>query len=191
MLALSTTVAFALPGTLPTARATLAAALDLEALVRSSTLVVEGRVERASSRFDALGRIVTDAEVRVLHVTRGHVAVGTSVIVRSFGGEIGETAMRIEGEPALEPGLRAVFFLRAGAGGGYFRPVGMSQGVLPIVEAPAGDLVLPGAGGLALVRQDARGVLAPAAPALSGPTPLAELRARLARLAHVTGEVRR
>ena len=60
------------------------------------------------------------------------------------------------------------------------RPVGMAQGVLPVVQEGGRDMVEPGGRGLQLVRRGPGG-LAPATGALASRRSLDEVRAEILR----------
>ncbi|MCB9595921.1 MAG: hypothetical protein H6719_24590 [Sandaracinaceae bacterium] len=159
------------------AHATLSEALSLDELVRQSTLVLRVTCVGERTLLDDRSRIVMDYELRVDEVVHGASRAGETVTMRRLGGELGDLGMRIEGEPSLTPGSRYVVFLYAV--NGLLRPVGMSQGVLP-VSTEAGALVVhPGGAGLALVQRGGGGQLVPAPPALLHPEPWERLRERL------------
>ncbi|MBX3271274.1 MAG: hypothetical protein KF729_13490 [Sandaracinaceae bacterium] len=159
------------------ARATLSEALSLAELVRQSDHVV--RVTCLSERAlrDDRERIVTDYTLRVEEVRRGPLRPGAEIVMRRLGGELGDLGMRVEGEPRLAPGGRYIVFLYAVRG--VLRPVGMSQGVLPVTDEGGVLVVHPGGAGLSLVLRGADGRLAPAPPALQAAEPWDRLRARV------------
>lgn len=163
------------------ADATIVEALSLNALVEGAdhVLLVTCLGERALR--DGHRRIVTDYEVRVEEVIKGGASTGDRLTVRRIGGEIGDLGMRIEGEPRLTPGERYVVFLRT-MGGGILRPVGMSQGVLPVLDEAGVATVQPGGAGLSLVRRGGTGGLVPAQAALLDPEPWERLRGRVAAI---------
>lgn len=161
------------------AGATLSEALSLDELVaRADHVVLATATDRRAQR-DARNRIVTDYELRVEDVMKGDAAVGSTLTMRSFGGAIGDIGMRIEGEPHLTVGQRYVVFLARSANGNL-RPVGMSQGVLPVQGSGPSTQVMPGGAGLHLVEPEPGGQLAPAPGAILHPLPYAELRQRVA-----------
>ena len=72
---------------------------------------------------------------------------------------------------------------------GLLRPVGMSQGVMPVSEAAGVLTVQPGGGGLSLVQRGAQGGLHPAPAALLHAEEYERLRERVETLSHRrTGE---
>lgn len=169
------------------ARATITEAMDLRALVRDSDHVVLATVISTEARYDHLDRIVTDATLRVDERMWGPAREGSTVVVRRLGGVLGDVGLRVEGEATFEPGERVILFARTLRSEGVLRPVGMSQGVLPVRTgststgggAAGGEVVMPGGDGLALVRRGEDGRLASAPGAISEPTPLDALLARI------------
>ena len=169
-----------------TAHATLSDALSLSELVAQSERVVVVTCESEAALRDHFGRIVTDYQVHVEEGMHGEARPGDELTVRSLGGDLGDLGMRIEGEPVLEVGHRYLLFLRAArtaSGARVMRPVGMSQGALPIQEQHGVLTVLPGGAGLALVRRARGGQLVPAPSALLHPEALERVRERIVDLA--------
>jgi hypothetical protein len=155
------------------AAASVTTALDLRELVTEAEHVVLATVVSQRSSYDARRRIVTDVTLRVEDAMKGGRAAGATLVVRRLGGAIGDLGMRVEGEASFADGERVVLF--GATIGGHLRPVGLSQGVLPVRTDTAGrELVFPGGGGLALVRE-VRGRLVPAPAALLEPRPLSDV----------------
>lgn len=170
----ATAVALAIVGlcTVP-GSASVTEALDLLQLVRESDAVVVGRAVHSEAHWDSRRRIVTDVTVEVERTMKGDAAEGEQLVLRQLGGSIGELGMRVAGEPQLGVGDRAVLFGRR-MRGTHLRPVGMSQGVLPVRVEAGVEMVHPGGAGLALVRR-VRGQVVTAPPALLDPRPLDEV----------------
>lgn len=185
---LAPAVALLVLGLAGTARATISEALSLGDLVRRADHVVVATAIGESARRDARGRIVTDYAVRIEEVMKGDARPGDVLVMTRIGGVIGDLGMRVEGEPGLEMGERYVLFLDRLRDGRTLRPVGMSQGVLPVREQNGEPMVLPGGDGLSLVQRVQGGRLVPAPAALLHPTRLVELRERVDHL--VEGERR-
>lgn len=155
-----------------------------ELLARADVLAVATVETTAAAWVD--GRIVTDSVLRLDTPLRGGDA-GDRVTVRTLGGEVDGLGQRVFGEPSFQPGRRYLVFLErhpAATPTPRFRPVGMAQGALPIVETTDGPQVAP--------PPDLPLLLAPAAQAslaawLDAPRPLdavlAELRTALAEVA--------
>jgi hypothetical protein len=154
------------------AHATLIEALDMRTLVADSDHIVLGTIIRTEAHYDHLDRIVTDATLRIEESMWGGAAENETVVVRSLGGGIGDVGMRIEGEPNFETGARVMLFAREIRSEGVLRPVGMSQGVLPVQRLSSGPTVMPGGDGLSLVQRGNDGQLRPAPGALLEPTSL-------------------
>lgn len=152
--------------------ATLIEALDMRALVAGSDHIVLGTVIATEAHEDELDRIVTDATLRIEERMWGRALPNETVIVRSLGGAIGDVGMRIEGEPRLEAGDRVILFAREMRRERVLRPVGMSQGVLPVQRLASGMSVMPGGDGLSLVERSSDGRLRAAPGALLEPTSL-------------------
>ena len=128
------------------APASVVRALTLRELVEASAIVVLAQVETATSSW-VDGRIVTDA---VLVVDEGLAGAETEqrVTVRTLGGEVDGIGQRVSGEPWLRAGERYLVFLeplpaRSGDASLRYRPIGMSQGALPVTEAADGPRVGP------------------------------------------------
>ena len=162
------------------AHASITRALDLAALVQRADRVVVGTVERADAHWDAYGRIVTDATVRIEESVKG--PASDVLTVRCLGGNVGDVGMRVEGEATLDVGGRFVLFTTERAG--HRRVVGMSQGAMRVQRDQGRDLVYPGGAGL-LVVDESGGIVAPGqtAGAPTGPKLLADLVAEIRTLA--------
>lgn len=162
------------------ASATQVEAMSLRELVAASDRIVVATLVASSSHYDDQDRIVTDVEWSVEDTLRG-VRAG-SIVVRHLGGEVGGLGLAVAGEEVPAVGTRSMLFLRRFTtrdAGEVMRPVGMSQGLLPIVAAPGGELVMPGGAGISIVARGAGGTLVPAAGALATPIPRDELVSRV------------
>lgn len=169
----------ALSLTLPrSASATVTEALSLRDLTQRADLVVLATAVAESARRDARGRIVTDVALRIEEALKGDARAGSTITMTRLGGAIGDIGMRVEGEPRFTVGERYVVFLYR-THGGALRPVGMSQGVMPVDDDGGETMVLPGGAGLSLVERVAGGRLAPAPGALIHAMPYLELRDRV------------
>lgn len=162
------------------ASATQVLALSLRELVEGADRVVVGTVIAQEAHYDDLDRIVTDSTLRVDETLYGEPA--ETLVVRHVGGVVGELGLSVAGEERYEDGARMLLFLRAygsGDAGIVWRPVGMSQGEMPVVDRGAGDVILPGGAGVTTVQQGSDGQLRPAPGALDGPIGYDELLARV------------
>lgn len=160
------------------ASATISQALSLRELVQHADHVVLATAVEERVLRDGRDRIVTDFTVRVEDVMKGDARIGARFEMRRLGGVIGDLGMRIEGEPHLEIGKRYVLFLTRTTDG-HLRPVGMSQGVLPVEQRGRDTIVIPGGGGMSLVQRVQGGQLVPAPAALMHETPYSTLRGRV------------
>ena len=149
----------------------MADALTMSDLVQRADRIALIRVVSQVVEYDSMGRIVTRVRVRV---EEGLLAaeVGDEMDIVSLGGIIGDLGMQIAGEPSFDDGQRALVFVRHM--NGVYRPIGMSQGVLPVSETDT-PRVEPGGAGLSLVRPTQDGRLVPAGAALRGRRSLAHV----------------
>jgi len=157
------------------ASASVTIALDLRQLVRRSHVIFLGTVVRQDTHWDDRRRIVTDVTFSIEDAVKGSSRRGEEIVVRRLGGAIGDLGMRIEGEPSWNDGERSVVFAYRPTGRPMLRPVGMSQGVLPVRIQAGRELVFPGGAGLALMQRVDTGQLLPAPPALIHTRPLADV----------------
>lgn len=162
------------------ALATQVEALSLRELTEGADRIVVGTVIDEDAHYDDLDRIVTDSTIRVEDTLYG--PSESTIVVRHIGGAVGGLGLRVAGEEPYAMGDRMLLFLRtfdSGDVGPVFRPVGMSQGEMPIVARDAGEVVLPGAAGVSVVARAADGRLTPAPPAITAPVERDELLARV------------
>jgi len=157
----------ALAAALPAA-GSQAVAVSVEALARTSDLVVRGRVEEISARRTDDGRrVFTYVAVATAAAWRGPAPARVVVIVP--GGAAGGIAQRVDGAPAFASGEDVVVFLSR-AEAGAFRVNGLAQGKYRV----EGGTARPDLSQVEFVsRQVAAGELPP------GPVPIAELERRV------------
>jgi hypothetical protein len=133
--------------------------LELKELVRHADRIVLGRVlfsesfQRPDGQFGTWHRIGVEREIR------GHAPDEQEVIIETMGGQIGDLAMRVEGEPSFTVGERVLVFIRDGGPYTAFRPVGMGQGVMRVRREQGVETVTQNREGLMLVRRNAQGRL--------------------------------
>ncbi|MFO0683126.1 MAG: hypothetical protein U0234_13805 [Sandaracinus sp.] len=171
------------------ALATQVEALTLRELTADADRIVVGTVIAEEAHYDDLDRIVTDSTIRVEDTLYG--PSEPTIVVRHIGGVVGDLGLRVAGEEPYAMGDRMLLFLRtfdSGDVGPVFRPVGMSQGEMPIVSRTEGEMILPGAAGVSVVERAPDGRLTPAVPALTAPVQRDEL---LARVRDLVAEVHR
>lgn len=176
-LALALFLLLALPSL---ALATQVEALSLRELVESADHIVVGTVIAQEAHYDDLDRIVTDSTIRIEETLHG--ARSETLVVRHIGGVVGELGLTVAGEAAYPEGARMLLFLRAfdsGDAGVVMRPVGMSQGEMPILAGDAGEVVMPGGLGVAVVSRAPDGQLTPAPAAITAPVGRDELLSRV------------
>jgi hypothetical protein len=170
------------------AYATQVEALDLRQLVAGSDRIVVGTVIAQEAHYDDLDRIVTDSTIRVEETLHG--PASETVVVRHIGGVVGEVGLSVAGESAYTDGARTLLFLRtfvSGDVGPVMRPVGMSQGEMPIVPGASGELVMPGGAGVSIVSRAPDGRLSSAPAAITAPVARDEM---LSRVRDLVAEVR-
>jgi len=161
----------------PVAHASVVEAMSLADLTREAEVVVVARVDGQRARYDAQGRIVTDVALRIEQSLHGRLSPGARVTALRLGGAVGDLGLRVEGEASYVDGERVILFARwyATPAGDFLRPVGMSQGVLPITSTGGTELAQPGGLGLDLVAPGPDGRLVPAPAAMSAPRGLDSL----------------
>lgn len=132
--ALVVLVVTALLGMVPgSASGSVARALSLRKLVRSSHQVLVGTALEAHSRWEHVGgrkRIVTYTRVRVDDHIAGE-ATEHEILVRTLGGRVGKIGQVVHGEALLLVGEPAVLFVTH-APDGVLAVAGMSQGHYPV-----------------------------------------------------------
>ena len=137
--------------------------MDGKALVRDSAAVVQGEVIAVSSFWDKSGRIVmTEAQVRVEEALFGNVP--SVVVVRTFGGKVGDFVVEAHGFPTFKKSERLLLYLETEKDGAM-KVAGYQQGQFRLVRDKAGvEWAVPATGeGVNIVNADGR----EAAPAKS------------------------
>lgn len=124
-------------------------------LVRDASAIVQGRVLSTSSFWNETGQvIVTEA---VFQVEENIVGKAPSVIVvRTFGGQVGNFAVEASGFPTFQKGERQLLFLDKEKGG-HTKVLGYQQGQFRIErDAKGNDFARPAVdGGATFVGQAA------------------------------------
>ncbi len=112
-------------------------------LVRDASAIVEGRVLSTSSFWNETGQvIVTEAVFQVEEKIVGKVP--SIVVVRTFGGQVGNFAVEASGFPTFRKGERQLLFLEAEKGG-HSRVLGYQQGQFRIErDASGAEIARPG-----------------------------------------------
>lgn len=102
--------------TLPV-KATTAVMLTDTELIVNSRLIVSGRVVSVTSAWDDPGAIVwTYVEVLTDRVLKGEMTERT-IVLKQLGGAVGQSGMRVLGQPEFRVGGRVLLFLNTGADG--------------------------------------------------------------------------
>ena len=113
--------------------------LSLSELVDRSSTVLQGRVTRHWSAWDADHHLIwTHYELRTSEVFRGHNA--PSVTISEPGGVIGELGLRVSNSVAFKDGEEVVVFLKS-MPNGMMRVSGGPQGKLQVINTFAGKQV--------------------------------------------------
>ncbi len=154
-------------------------ALELQELVAHADRIVLGRVLFSESFRRPDGQLGTWHRILVERELRGSVPDEQEVIVETLGGQIGDIAMRIEGEPSFTVGERVLVFMRDGGPYTAFRPVGMGQGVMRVRTEQGVETVRQSREGMMLMRRNAQGRLERSLGALPDKQRLDALLAKL------------
>jgi hypothetical protein len=141
------------------ADASIVQGLELEELVASADRIVLGQVLFSESFQRPDGQLGTWYRIGVQREIRGRAPDESEVIVETLGGQMGDIAMRVEGEPSFTVGERVLVFIRDGGPYTAFRPVGMGQGVMRVHMDHGVETVTQNRKGLMLVRRNAQGRL--------------------------------
>lgn len=124
-------------------------------LVRDSAAVVQGHVVKVSSFWDPTGRIVmSEALVKVEDKVFGEAP--SVVVVRTFGGRVGDFVVEAHGFPKLAVNDHLLLFLEPEQDGAT-RVTGYQQGQYRIIPDKAGALLaVPAFDGANLLTRDGR-----------------------------------
>ena len=141
------------------ANASIVQALELQELVGHADRIILGRVLFSESFRRADGQIGTWHRISVEREIRGDAAAESEVIVETMGGQLGDIAMRVAGEPSFTVGERVLVFARDGGPYTEFRPVGMGQGVMRVRTEQGVETVTQSREGMVLMRRNAQGRL--------------------------------
>jgi hypothetical protein len=124
-------------------------------LVRDSAAVIQGHVIKVSSFWDPTGRIIlSEALVRVESKVFGETP--SVVVVRTFGGTVGNFRVEAEGFPKFQPNDHLLLFLEPEKDGAT-RVAGYQQGQFRVVQDKSGAvLAVPTFDGASLLTKDGR-----------------------------------
>ncbi len=105
-------------------------------LVRDAAAIVQGRVLSTSSFWNETGQvIVTEAVIQVEEKLVGDAP--SILVVRTFGGQVGNFAVEASGFPTFQKGERQLLFLEAEKGG-HTKVLGYQQGQFRIERDASG-----------------------------------------------------
>jgi hypothetical protein len=85
-------------------------------LIVHSRVIVSGTVRSVVSDMDAEGLVWTYVEVRSDRVLKGELGERT-IVIKQLGGSMGESGLRIVGQPGFNAGERVLLYLNTGADG--------------------------------------------------------------------------
>lgn len=148
-------------GAIP-AHASTFLAMDIPQLVTNSDSVVQGRVLKLDSHWDAEGRvIVTDVLLQVEEAVAG--ATAGEIWVRTFGGQVGDYIVEAIGFPRFEEGERVLLFLNQRHGvDDTIRVTGFQLGHYRIVERNGEEFAVPTLEeGVSLITKSGQAAIAP------------------------------
>ncbi|HYC22464.1 MAG TPA: hypothetical protein VEI94_07170 [Candidatus Bathyarchaeia archaeon] len=121
------------------ARAMTLAAMDLEDLTHTSSLVVRARcIDRQAVRNES-GQVETVVRFQVLESAKGQAS--GYVTVRQLGGRLDGLDVVVPGAPQSQEGDEAVMFLEPGTDE-RMQVVGLARGYFPVVAMPGGSAVV-------------------------------------------------
>jgi len=147
-------------------------------LVRDAAAIVQGKVISTSSFWNETGQvIVTEALVQVEETILGKAP--SVVIVRTFGGQVGNFVVEAHGFPTFRAGENQLLFLEAEKDG-HSRVLGYQQGQFRIQSDAAGRQI-------AVPAVDSGATFVGASGAPAGAKALAALKASILRDARAVG----
>jgi hypothetical protein len=147
---------------LPVAASTFVAMEPAE-LVAASRAVVQGEVLEVYSFWNQDGTaVLTEARVLVEEVVAGQAP--SEVVVRTFGGRVGDYVLEAHGFPTFEAGQRLLLFLHD-APDGSLRVTGYRLGEYQVIRGAGGELLARPTleAGVRLLHADGRQAPAPTA----------------------------
>lgn len=99
------------------AKATTVVMLSDAELIVNSRLIVTGKVTSVISAWDDTHSMVwTYVEVRVDRLLKGELSEDT-IVLKQLGGDVGDSGMRVYGQPDFTAGERVLLYLNTGADG--------------------------------------------------------------------------
>ena len=130
---------------------------SLEELANESAVIVEGMVGSSRSYWGSEQRVIyTETRFEVNQVFKGD-SVQRTVLIRQLGGQVGETAMEINGVQPLRKNQHLILFLQPNRGEGTYSIHSLILGKFFIEEDKAGKQTVRSAVGVPDLRQSATG----------------------------------
>src|SRR5712692_2091505 len=118
------------------ARATTVVMLSDTDLILNSRLILTGTVISTTSVWDDTGSMVwTYVEVLTDRILKGEVPEGT-IVLKQLGGTVGESTVRVFGQPGFTAGERVLMYLNAGADG-TLHSAHNFMGKFSVVQSPS------------------------------------------------------
>jgi len=119
------------------ASATVVLQLEIEDMIPMSPVVVIGEVNKVEASYNAdKTKIHTRVWISPSEVLKGPKDLGT-VVVKTIGGQVGDTFAYLPGAPKFTPGERVLVFLEPRKDGDGYLTIGFYQGKFKIFRDPA------------------------------------------------------
>ena len=129
---LGLTVGLVLP-----AAATVVLQLEIEDMIPMAPVVVIGEVNKVEASYNAeKTKIHTRAWITPTEILKGPAELGT-VVVKTIGGQVGDTVARLPGAPSFVEGERVMVFLEPRKDKDGYLTVGLYQGKFKVFRDPA------------------------------------------------------
>jgi hypothetical protein len=107
-------------------------------LIVHSRVIVSGTVRSLVSDADGEGLVWTYVEVRTDRVLKGELR-GETIVLKQLGGSMGESGLRIVGQPGFKPGERVILYLNTGTDGSLHATHGF-MGKFSVVDDGNGEV---------------------------------------------------
>jgi hypothetical protein len=116
-----------------------------EELRSFATLIVQGRVQSVTPRWDpATGALYTYAAIDVAETLKGAAPADGRIVVKMLGGRLPDIELRVGGQAELAAGEDVLLFLETRPRDGTLYPVGFWQGVWRMQDAARAERRIPG-----------------------------------------------
>jgi hypothetical protein len=118
------------------AAATTVLQMEIEDMIPMAPLVLVGEVNQIESSYTAdKTRIYTRVWISPTEVLKGPAQTGT-VVVKTIGGQVGDTVAFLPGAPRFERGERVLVFLEPRQDGEGYLTIGFFQGKFKVFNDP-------------------------------------------------------